>query len=70
MVSQIGNRMIPLYGFSGLAGRKQDYKCDCSLCGGNQDNWTALSETQKMVKAIILKAQCEAELSATRQPFQ
>ena len=69
-VSQIGNRMIPLYGFSGLAGRIQDYKCDCSLCGGNQDNWTALSETQKMVKAIILKAQCEAELSATRQPFQ
>ena len=69
-VSQIGNKMIPLNGFSGLAGRKQDYKCDCSLCGGNQDNWTTLSETQKMVKAIILKAQCEAELSATRQPFQ
>lgn len=69
-VSQIGNKMIPLYGFSGLAGCKQDYKCDCSLCGGNQDNWTTFSETQKMVKAIILKAQCEAELSATRQPFQ
>jgi hypothetical protein len=62
--------MIPLYGSSGLAERKQDYNCDCSLCGGNQDIWTTLSETQKMVKAIILKAQCEEELSATRQPFQ
>jgi hypothetical protein len=62
--------MIPLYGFSGLAGREQGYNCDCSLCGGNQGNWTTLSETQKMVKAIILRAQCEAELSATRQPFQ
>jgi hypothetical protein len=40
------------------------------MCGGDQSNWTTLSETQKMVKAILLKALCEAELSATRQPFQ
>ena len=62
--------MTPLYGFGDKVVCKKDYKCDCSLCGGNQDNWTTLSETQKMVKALILKAQCEAELSATRQPFQ
>jgi hypothetical protein len=62
--------MIPLYGFSHLAGQNEVYKCDCSLCGGDQNNWTKLSETQKMVKAILLKALCEAELSATRQPFQ
>ncbi|NCV50367.1 MAG: hypothetical protein EBX03_10110 [Rhodobacteraceae bacterium] len=62
--------MIPLYGSSGIVGRKENYKCDCALCGGDQDNWTTLSETQKMVKAIILKAQCEAELSALRRPFQ
>ena len=62
--------MTPLYGFGDKAVRKKDYKCDGSLCGGNQDNWTTLSEMQKMVKALILKAQCEAELSATRQPFQ
>ena len=62
--------MTPLYGFGDKAVRKKDYKCDCSLCGGNQDNWTTLSEMQKMVKALILKAQCEAELSATRKPFE
>ena len=32
--SQIGYMMIPLYGFKGLTGRKGDYVCDCSLCGG------------------------------------
>ena len=68
--SQNGYMMIPLYGFKGLTGRDGGYVCDCSLCGGDQDNWTTLSETQKMVKAILLKAQCEAELNATRQPFQ
>ena len=68
--SQNGSMMIPLYGFKGLTGRDGGYVCDCSLCGGDQDNWTTLSETQKMVKAILLKAQCEAELNATLQPFQ
>ena len=68
--SQNGYMMIPLYGFKGLTGRDGGYVCDCSLCGGDQDNWTTLSETQKMVKAILLKAQCEAELNATLQPFQ
>ena len=68
--SQNGYVMTPLYGFKGLTGRDGGYLCDCSLCGGDQDNWTTLSETQKMVKAILLKAQCEAELNATLQPFQ
>ena len=68
--SQNGYMMIPLYGFKGLTGRDSGYVCDCSLCGGDQDNWTTLSETQKMVKAILLKAQFEAELNATHQPFQ
>ena len=68
--SQNRYMMTPLYGFKGLTGRDGGYVCDCSLCGGDQDNWTTLSETQKMVKAIILKAQCEAELNATLQPFQ
>lgn len=68
--SQNGYMMTPLYGFKGLTGRDGGYVCDCSLCGGDQDNWTTLSETQKMVKSIILKAQCEAELNATLQPFQ
>jgi len=49
--------MTHLHGFGDKAVRKKDYKCDCSLCGGNQDNWTTLSETEKMVKALILKAQ-------------
>ena len=44
--------MTPLYGFGDKAVRKKDYKSDCSLCGGNQNNWTTLSKTQKMVKAL------------------
>jgi len=40
--------------------------CDLGLAGGLEP----VDETQKMVNALILKAQCEAELSATRQPFQ
>ena len=62
--------MIPLYGFSGLAGRKLDYKCDCSLCGGDPDDWTAMSNTQKMVRALIVTAQFMAHQEANKIPFQ
>ena len=62
--------MTPLYGFSGLAGRKLDYKCDCSLCGGDPDDWTAMSNTQKMVRALIVTAQFMAHQEANKIPFQ
>jgi len=62
--------MIPLYGFGDKAGQPKDYKCDCSLCGGDPDDWTAMSNTQKMVRALIVTAQFMAHQEANKIPFQ
>ena len=62
--------MTPSYGFSDKAGQPKHYICDCTLCGGDPDDWTAMSNTQKMVKALILTAQYMAHQEANRIPFQ
>jgi hypothetical protein len=48
--------MTPLYGFGDKTKQPCDYKCDCTLCGGDQTDWEALSDTQKMVRALLLIA--------------
>ena len=62
--------MIPLYGFGDKAGQPYDYKCDCSLCGGDQTDWEALSNTQKMVRALLLIAEYKVHEDLKKQPFQ
>jgi len=62
--------MTPLYGFSDKAGQPKDYQCDCTLCGGDPDDWTAMSNTQKMVRALIVTAQFMAHQEANKIPFQ
>lgn len=62
--------MTPLYGFGGKAGQPKDYKCDCSFCGGDQADWTAMSNTQKMVRALIVTAQFMAHQKANKIPFR
>ena len=62
--------MTPLYRFSDKSGQPKDYKCDCTLCGGDPDDWTAMSNTQKMVRALILTTQYMAHQEANRIPFQ
>ena len=62
--------MIPLYRFSDKSGQPKDYKCDCTLCGGDPDDWTAMSNTQKMVRALILTTQYMAHQEANKIPFQ
>ena len=47
------------FGFSG----KDQVSCDCGMCKSRKIDWTALTNTEKMVKAMLLKAQITAELN-------
>ena len=38
--------------------------CDCGMCAAQTIDQSALTSTEKMVKAILLKAQINAELEA------
>ena len=38
--------------------------CDCGMCAAKTVGWSTLTSTEKMVKAILLKAQITAELEA------
>ena len=62
--------MTPLYGFGDKAGQPYDYKCDCSLCGGDQTDWGALSNKQKMVRALLLIAEYKVHEDLKKQPFK
>ena len=39
--------------------------CECEVCSTINVDWTCLSNTEKMVKALLLKAQYAAELNET-----
>lgn len=53
--------MIPQEGFKDLM---QTYEiCQCEVCATNRLDWQTLSNTEKMVKAVLLKAQFAAELN-------
>ena len=62
--------MTPLYGFGDKAGQPYDYKCDCSLCGGDQTDWGALSNTQMMVRALLLIAEYKVHEDLKKQSFK
>lgn len=54
------------FGFSG----KDQVSCDCGMCKSRKIDWTALTNTEKMVKAMLLKAHINAELNGqTKAPF-
>ena len=54
------------FGFSG----KDQVSCDCGMCKSRKIDWTALTNTEKMVKAMLLKAHITAELNGqTKAPF-
>ena len=53
--------MIPQEGFKGLV---QTYEnCQCKVCTASRLDWSTLSNTEKMVHAMLLKAQFAAELN-------
>ena len=53
--------MFPTDSFRRFSGRDQT-PCDCGMCPPNTIDWSALTSTEKMVKAMLLKAQITAEL--------
>ena len=56
--------MIPQYGYRGLISDQNDSKCDCGMCIPVASDWSELSNTEKLAKMIILKAQVAAEINA------
>ena len=53
--------MIPQEGFKAFM---QTFEtCHCEVCAANRLDWSKLSNTEKMVKAMLLKAQFAAELN-------
>ena len=57
--------MLPQYGYRGLISDQNDSKCDCGMCISVGSNWSELSNTEKLAKMIILKAQVAAEINAS-----
>ena len=55
------NAMIPQESFKGLTQKFE--ACQCEVCNTNRLDWSKLSNTEKMVKAMLLKAQFAAELN-------
>ena len=47
------------FGFSG----KDQVSCDCGMRAPRKIDWAALTNTEKLVKAMLLKAQITAELN-------
>jgi hypothetical protein len=48
--------------FFGFSAEDQS-ACNCGMCGPNTIDWATLTNTEKMVKAMLLKAQITAELN-------
>ena len=58
--------MIPQHVYHGLASDKIDQNCDCGLCVPIDLDWSELSNTEKLAKMIILKAQIVAQANASK----
>ena len=56
--------MIPDYGFNNFFPRHQK-QYNCEYCSSLNVDWTKLTKTEKMVKALILKANNMAELNSS-----
>ena len=54
------NRVKQKDAFFGFSGKDKE-GCDCGMCAPNNIDWNELTNTEKMVKATILKAQITAE---------
>ena len=60
--------MLPDHGFSNFFPKHQQ-QCKCEYCSSLNVDWTKLSKTEKMVKALILKANIMAELNSSKTNF-
>ena len=58
--------MIPQDGYRGLFHNAHTQKCECGMCVPMGQDWSELSNTEKMAKMIILKAQIAAQDNANK----
>ena len=53
--------MIPQHVYRGFVTDQYDQQCICGMCVPIGSDWSELSNTEKLAKMIILKAQIAAE---------
>ena len=58
--------MIPQHVYRGFVSDQNDQRCVCGMCIPMGSDWSDLSNTEKLAKMIILKAQIAAEANATK----
>ena len=58
--------MIPQHVYRGFVSDQSNQKCDCGMCIPIGSDWSELSNTEKLAKMIILKAQIAAETNASK----
>ena len=56
--------MIPQHVYRGFVTDQNDQQCICGMCVPIGSDWSGLSNTEKLAKMIILKAQIAAENNA------
>ena len=56
--------MIPQHVYCGFVSDQNGKNCGCGMCIPIDSNWSGLSNTEKLAKMIILKAQIAAEANA------
>ena len=56
--------MIPQHGYHGLVNSDNEQPCECTLCVPIGSDWSELSNTEKLAKMIIFKAQLAADENA------
>ena len=59
--------MIPHHVYRGLASEQTSENCACGMCIPIGSDWSELSNTEKLAKMIILKAQLAAEANASTE---
>ena len=58
--------MIPQHGYCGFVSNNIDKPCGCEMCIPIGSEWSDLSNTEKLAKMIILKAQIAAKANADK----
>ena len=58
--------MIPQHVYRGFITGQSNQPCDCGMCIPIGLDWSELSNTEKLAKMIILKAQIAAEANASK----
>ena len=58
--------MIPQHVYRGFVSDESSQNCACGMCIPIGLDWSDLSNTEKLAKMIILKAQIAAEANASK----